>query len=537
MRTQSVRRDALPNNALTRVFRRFCYTGPVTLSDIVHAIPNLPPWIIGQGDSSYVIARWMFLRALGVVYLIAFLSLLVQVKGLLGTNGILPAQDFLDAVKAHLGVQRFHLVPTVFWFTGASDMALQIVCWLGIVGSFALILGIAPMPTLVILWILYLSLFSVGRDFLSFQWDILLLEAGFLAIFLAPVSLLAFKASGGVSALAMLLLWWLLFRFMVESGMVKLVSGDSSWRDLTALNYHYFTQPLPTWTAWYMHQLPQSFQKLSVLVMYVLEIGFPFLLFFPRPLRIISALGMTLLMILITATGNYTFFTLLTVALCLLLIDDVAWTAMLPERIVHWLTESGGVVPIPALLSGTLAVVAVVYLLVSVSQLLQTFNRNFLAPAPVRALESLIEPLRISNSYGLFRVMTRKRPEIIIEGSDDGREWRAYAFRWKPGDVSRAPAFVEPHQPRLDWQMWFAALGSPRTEGWFPSLLGRLLQGSPDVLALLTSNPFPDRPPTYVRALLYDYRFTSPEERRRTGAWWVRTLTGTYAAPVSLSLQ
>lgn len=499
-------------------------------------IATLLQWI-GMGaspQSEYLIARWLFLRFLGVIYLIAFVSLWVQVKGLMGGGGILPAREYLDAVRQHYGPERYYIVPTVFWLS-SSDLALQLTCALGAIVSILLILGVAPLPGLVLLWVLYLSLTSVGRDFLSFQWDVLLLEVGFLAIFLAPMGLFPGLArETAVSPIILLLLWWLLFRFMFESGIVKLLSGDPSWKDLSALDYHYFTQPLPTWTSWYMHHLPDWFQRLSTIFMYVAELLLPFLVFGMRPLKLIAVGGMVLLNLLIFATGNYTFFNLLSIALCILVLHDGFWSGILPGSFLQWIGSPATPAPLPQWWLAVLWAFAAIYLCVSVPQFLRTV---FPALPPLRILlsvESAFLPLRSINQYGLFRVMTKTRPEIVVEGSDDGAAWRAYEFRYKPGDLSRKPGFVEPHQPRLDWQMWFAALGSFQSEPWFQAFLIRLLEGSPDVLALMGKNPFPNAPPKYVRALIYEYGFTSPSERKESGRWWHRGEPRIYAPALSL---
>ena len=493
-------------------------------------LQSLPGMTAG---SSYVLTRFIFLRFLGVIYLIAFASLWVQIRGLIGGHGILPIADFLQAVREQLGPERYRLLPTVFWLN-ASDTALTVVCALGVFFSCLLIVGIAPAWSLLFLWILYLSLTTAGRDFLSFQWDILLLEVGFLAIFFAPWSLLPGLArETAISPLALFLLLFLLFRFTLESGVVKLTSGDSSWRDLTALTYHYFTQPLPAWTSWYVQQLPLWFHKLSMIVMYSAELVLPLLMFASRPLRLLSAAGMILFQILIGATGNYTFFNLLTIALCGLLLDDAFFSAVLPDRLLTVLHFP--VVP-HALPSAFILFIPVAALLffVGTTQLLATVFPRMQLPAFTGALDDFLSPFRSVNAYGLFRVMTKERPEIVIEGSNDGATWLPYEFPWKPGDPTRRPQFIEPHQPRLDWQMWFAVLSPSRPPRWFQSFLARLLEGSPDVLALLEKNPFLDAPPRYVRALLYHYEFTTPEEKSVKEEWWKRELRGVYHPAVSL---
>jgi uncharacterized membrane protein YphA (DoxX/SURF4 family) len=388
-----------------------------------------------------------------------------------------------------------------------------------------------PVASLAGLWLLYLSLQTIGQDFLSFQWDLLLLEAGFLAIFLAPLELRSRRGHEAEPPWPIVWLFrWLVFRLMFSSGAVKLLSGDPTWRNLTALEYHYWTQPLPTWIGWYASLLPNWFQELSCVLMFVIELGAPALIWVGARARFAAFLSFVILQVLIAATGNYGFFNLLTIALCVLLLDDSVWPARLrrwrgpnraPAEAVRW----------PPALVGS---VAALLLLLSV---VQTFSPRRVGggwPPLLQALERAAAPLRLVGNYGLFAVMTTTRPEILLEGSDDGSTWQPYGFRWKPGDPSRAPAFVEPYQPRLDWQMWFAALGNARSNPWFVAFVWRLLRGSSDVTALLGRNPFPDHPPKYVRAVLYRYRFTDLAERRASGRWWRRERRGLYLPPVSL---
>jgi lipase maturation factor 1 len=309
---------------------------------------------------------------------------------------------------------------------------------------------------------------------------------------------------------------------MFSSGWVKLASGDAAWRNLTALRFHYETQPLPTSIAWFLHQAPPWFQTVSAIFLFLVELVVPFLFFAPHRLRLFAFRAAVLLQLLIAASGNYGFFNLLALALALLLVDDQS----LPRRWRRAVEAAAG--PRLAWPSAVLVPVACVALFASSIEFAGTLDRSLALPRAVVAAARRIGAFRSSNRYGLFMVMTTERPEILVEGSDDGASWRPYAFRWKPGDVARRPRFVAPHQPRLDWQMWFAALGSPEENLWFVQFLGRLLEGSPEVEALLASNPFPDHPPRYVRATLYDYRFTDAAERRRSGAWWRRRVTGPY---------
>ena len=479
---------------------------------------------------NYSVARWVFMRLIGAIYLVAFISLVMQIGGLAGSHGIAPAADFLQRVKEQTGSERYWNVPTIFWFD-AGDHFLKAVCVAGIALSCAVILDFFPSVCLFLLWGLYLSLVWVCRPFLNFQWDFLLLETGFFAIFVAPSSVRPdWKRESGGSRLARWLLLWLLFCLMFESGVVKLTSGDNSWRDLTALIYHYQTQPLAIWTGWYMNQGPLWFEKLSMIFMFAVELLVPFFIFGPRNLRRAGCALLVLLQLLIAATGNYCFFNLLTIALSLLLLDDDAWPRWCLEKLLRGSrapAERGWRWPVWAV-----APVAAIDVFLSFMQLAQSYEPRISWPREVERIEEKISPLGIFNSYGLFRVMTKSRSEIIIEGSNDGEHWLPYEFKWKPGDVNRRPGLVAPFQPRLDWQMWFAALGDVRENPWFVSLLARLLQGSPDVLNLMGSNPFPDAPPRYIRASLYDYQFTRSGDH--TGAWWKRKYIGPYCPVLSL---
>lgn len=492
--------------------------------------------------------RRVFLRALAVIYLIAFASLWSQLEGLVGSKGILPADQFMSGAKAQvkangLGLDRFRLLPTLCWFN-ASDSFLHWQCAAGVGLALLLLIGIAPAPCLFLLWLIYLSLSAVGRDFLSFQWDILLLETGFLAIFFAPLQLWPRPACATPpSRLVLWLLRLLLFKLMFQSGCVKLMSADSLWRNLMALTVHYETQPLPTWIGWYAHQLPLWFQKSSCAIMFGLELLIPFLIFAPRRPRIFAAALLALLQLLILLTGNYTFFNWLTLVLCVTLLDDFFLLRMFgflsrrpmegakPEIASVRLLTSAATKHWRRVITVPLAAVVVP---VTGLQLLVTFGLQPPVLQPIAAVHQWIAPFRSLNLYGLFAVMTPSRPEIIVEGSNDGVTWLPYEFKYKSGDLKRRPAFVAPHQPRLDWQMWFAALGRWQDNPWFGNFCGRLLQGSPEVLALLEVNPFPDRPPRSIRATVYDYRFTNLEQRRQTGDWWRRENPREYLPVVSL---
>ena len=497
------------------------------------------------GDSvrrpQWWVSREIFLVGLAVVHLVAFLSLWVQVDGLLGTNGILPASEFMTRVgeqvkEQGIGWERYRLLPTVGWW-GAGDRVLHGLCGLGVLLAVLAATGYARALALFGLWLTYLSLSVLGQEFFAFQWDTLLLETTFLAVFLAPWRWGRMSArSMAPSRWARGLLVWLLFRLMLESGIVKLASGDPAWRSLTALEYHYWTQPLPGPGSWQVHHLPAWLHRACCVAMFVVELGLPWLVLAPRRWRMLAFLGFTGLQVAIVATGNYTFFNLLALLLGLLLVEDATWvrwwrrgTFAMPITIEGRQAMPGGDAWRRRLLIG----VAAISLVVGVRPLV-----GLMAPGWggwASGLDRWLAPFRTFNDYGLFAVMTTSRSEIVIEGSTDGLVWKAYEFRHKPGALDRRPGQVAPHQPRLDWQMWFAALGDVRRNPWLVRLGIRLLEGSADVAGLFRDNPFSESPPKYIRARMYAYRFSTPEERRTTGQWWAREEKGLYCPPFSLT--
>ena len=468
--------------------------------------------------STFDRATRLFPRLIGFIYFLAIGSLALQARGLFGSRGITPVGTYLGWISENFGQSKFLVAPTLFWLS-SSDAFLRVLLAAGLLFSLLAALEVLPSVALACLWAIYLSLSIAGQEFLGFQWDALLLEAGLLAVF--------FRASPRFfRALSV----WLLFRLMFSSGFVKLASLDPTWRNLTALRFHYQTQPLPTVVGWYAHQLPAAIQKASAAAMFAVELAVPFFYFAPRRLRHGAALATIAFEILIGATGNYAFFNILTIALCLLLLDDAAL-----ERIARFFRTPRPREPVrPGVRRGAIAV-GLLLAVLSTVQMISLLFPAFPLPAAATSAYRLAEPFRSVNRYGLFAVMTTRRPEIEIQGSDDGSEWKIYGFRWKPGDPARRPAYVSPHQPRLDWQMWFAALGSYRENAWFVAFERRLLEGEPSVLGLLASNPFAAHPPRFIRAVLFEYRFTTIDEKRKTGMWWKRSELGLYCPPISLA--
>jgi lipase maturation factor 1 len=512
---------------------------------------------------TYFWARRWFVRMLGLVYLIAFVSLWIQVDGLVGGNGMSPVSQFLPAVQQQIGLDAYFLLPTLCWFD-SSNAFLHFLCGGGVVLSSLLIFGVAPALSLVVLFVFYLSLTIAGQVFLNFQWDVLLLETGFLSIFLAPwrlwprdLLLWPGSATPGtatsaiaspVSRTGLFLLKFLLFKLMLMSGVVKLTSGDDSWgwlnhsfhwSALTALDYHYWSQPLPTVFSWWADKTPEWFKHFSVAFCLAVEIIAPFFIWAPRRPRLAAAGLVIFLQMVIALTGNYCFFNLLTVTLCLLLIDDAAIGTVrrdirAPINGAPNASPARTGRPLPNRLCSYAAIaVIVVTFPINAWLIFSAFKPQSRPLGWLANFYEQLEPFRIVNGYGLFRVMTKDRCEIVVEGSTDGINWAPYEFKWKPGDVKRAPGWCAPHQPRLDWQMWFAALETPKQNPWLVGLIVRLLEGSEDVTGLLARNPFPDKPPHYIRATFYRYRFTNSEERRQTGAWWKRQELREYLPTIS----
>lgn len=483
-----------------------------------------------DGRNRFTVAIALFLRLLALVHLIAFVSFWTQLEALVGSRGLLPATRYFAAVHEQLGstFAAFAQLPSLCWFFG-TETFLHVLCAAGVALSLLLFAGIAPAVCLFLLWFAYLSLNYAGQIFFNFQWDTLLLETTLLAVFLAPWKWLPLWRPHEPPPIARLLLWWLLFRLMFFAGYVKLASGDPTWRDLSALTFHHETQPLPTPLGWFAHQMPAWWHRAACAGMFVIELFVPFFLFTTRALRHNAAFLLAALMVAVALTGNYTFFNLLAIALCVLCFDDAALARLLPSRLSSQLrgASPGG---LPAASRAQKLIAAPFAAFVFVYTLVQAFGG---APG-FRPLAGAIGPFRSLNNYGLFAVMTNPRPELVFEGSADGRTWLAYEFPHKPGALDRRPTWVAPHQPRLDWQLWFAALGSPQQNPWVLAFCEHLLRGTPEVLSLLHHNPFPAKPPRHIRIVRYEYHFTDFATRAASGHWWRRTPIDFYIPPVSL---
>jgi hypothetical protein len=483
-------------------------------------------------EASFATGTRLFVGTVGLSNAVAFASIWAQWRGLIGPAGILPAGEFLTAARQQLGARAWFELPSLCWVFGTGHF-IVILCVLGIGLSALLLAGFAPAVCLGLIWVFHLSLVSVGQIFYDFQWDALLLESTLIAVWLVPWTLGRASGPHDPPRLARYLSWWLLFRLMFLSGMVKLTSGDPTWRNLTALTFHYQTQPLPSPIAWYFQQFPEWFQKASCFVMFAVELLAPLCIPGPRLVRHAAMVALISLQVIIAITGNYAYFNVLSIGLCFACLDDTWW-----ERSRRWIraraladTPAGPSRKPRATLLRWFAAFSVG---VTFFETAATLSRGAAASPLVRAVETVVGPSRSFNDYGLFAVMTTERPELVFQGSDDGNDWREYGFPYKPGDLARRPRWVAPYQPRLDWQLWFAALDSPDNNPWVGTVCERILENDRDVLGLFSVNPFPSRAPRYVRVVRYRYEFTNFPERASTGNWWRRTPLDFYIPAVSL---
>lgn len=492
-------------------------------------------WLFAPaGGPKRLIPRWLFLRCLGAIYFSAFFSLVFQIRGLIGPDGILPADRFLHAASGSLGgLERLWYVPSLFWFSSGSAMLVAL-CWIGMAASVVLFLNLWPRGMLLICFLCFLSFVSAAQDFSSYQSDGMLLEAGFIALFFAPPGLRPrLGQTHPASRASYFLLQWEWLRIYFESGMAKLASGDPEWRHFTAMDEYYQNGPLPTWIGWYVQHLPHRFHAATVVATLVLELALVWMFLLPRRWRIVCFSIVTPWEIGVILTANYTFLNYLVLALGVLLLDDQFLQRFFPKG---WNTlafsDAGAPKPEPAPARFRRAW-GLASLGVSATLLSWIFYATVLEMVPNLPLPSFpvtaVEPFRIANRYGLFAVMTRGRYEIEFQGSDDGQNWVAYPFRYKPQALNETPRIYAPYQPRFDWNLWFASLGSWREYPLVTNTEVRLLSNDKDVLALFASNPFPEAPPHQIRAFLWQYWFTSMAERKRTGNWWRRQLLGRYA--------
>jgi hypothetical protein len=544
-------------------------------SNLVHSAPA--GWLAGNPVGRFFhpqsasvntfLPRWIFLRTLAAIYFSASFSLLFQIEGLIGPRGILPAHSFLDAVHAQTGLLRFWYAPTLFWLSSGS-LAVMAVTWIGLIASLAAFCNLWPRLSFFVCLLCFLAFLSTAQDFSNYQSDGMLLEAGFLALFFSPSGPWpGWGAASPASRASLFLLQWEWFRIYFESGLVKLLSGDRQWRDFTAMDEYYQNGPLPTWIGWYVEHLPHWFHAATVAGTLVMELAVVWMLFLPRRARLICFCIVTPWEIGVILTANYTFLNYLVLALGFLLLDDRSVRWLLPSRLRKTLPDMQEAAPrIEAPLSilgspeddrnksrdknqnerpstahglagyfraARLSLTALMLMWIAYATTVEMIRMVWsdlpLPTAPIKALE----PFRIANRYGLFAVMTRGRYEIEFQGSSDGQSWTPYRFRYKPQVLNEAPRIYAPYQPRFEWNLWFASLADWQLNNFVPLTEERLLENDPDVLTLFKENPFAQSPPHYVRAVLWQYWFTSMEERRLTGNWWKRNLMGLYAPEIT----
>jgi hypothetical protein len=493
-----------------------------------------------QGPSDRLIPRWLFLRALGGIYFSAFFSLFFQIRGLIGPEGILAANEYLQAVAHSFGpVRGVWFAPTLLWLASGNHM-LTAVCWAGMAASLLLMLNLWPRGALAICFICFLSFVSAAQDFSNYQSDGMLLEAGFISLILAPAGFRpGFGRESPPSRASLLLLQWEWFRIYFESGVAKIAGGDPEWRNFTAMDEYYQNGPLPTWVGWYVQHLPHWFHAFATGATLVLELGLVWMFFLPRRWRIACFFIVTPWEIMVILTGNYAFLNYLVLILGFLLLDDRFLLRFLPrawrESFAAGRPEVGQIqTPQPRryyfkvirLYFASIVLTWIFY--ATAAQLIWMFTRVPLPTVPVIALE----PFRVANQYGLFGIMTRGRYEIEFQGSADGKNWVAYPFGYKPQELNKPPGIYAPYQPRFDWNLWFASLGSWQDYPIVVRTEVRLLSNDRNVLALFAGNPFLHEPPRQVRAVLWQYWFTSLAEKRATGLWWRREYLGLYAPTV-----
>jgi lipase maturation factor len=496
-------------------------------------------WLARQLDPAtdgpgWLYPRWLFLRALGLIFFSAFYSLAFQIHGLVGPRGILPADAYLREVAAAIpGVAHFWFAPTLLWL-GAGNAALTAVVAAGMLCSLLLVANVWPRLTTPLCTLLFLSCVAALQDFSSYQSDGMLLEAGFISTFFAPRGVRpGLGATHPPTRASLFLLQWEWFRIYFWSGVVKLASGDPLWRNFTAMDRYYETGPMPSWPGWYVQHLPHAYHAFTVALTFLIELVLVWALFLPRRFRIALFLLVTPFQLGIIATANYAFLNYLVLALGVLLLDDRA-LAPIAARTRTWRRarpdDSLGV-PIVARPAWRRVGAGVALGVVFWGTIADTLGP--VLPSPLVWPARVLAPFRIANQYGLFAVMTPERFDVEFQGTRDGRTWVAYPFRYKPQDVRVAPGIYAPYQPRFDWNLWFASLGPWRQSSWVVLAQARLMEQSPDVLRLFAADPFRGQAPIAVRTVLWRYRFSSWAEHRATGVWWDRELVGPFSGTVS----
>ena len=489
--------------------------------------PTLWERLWEPGDSTYWLTRYVILRLLGLVYLVAFWTFVMQGLPLLGSKGLLPVAAYLERAETTLGFGRAVLqLPTLFWFS-ASDGVLVAVALLGAALSLIVLLGYANGIILLELWVLYISIVHVGQDWYSFGWEIQLLETGFLAVFLCPLMDGRPFPARRPPVVVIWLYRWLIFRIMLGAGLIKM-RGDPCWSDLTCLAYHYETQPVPNPLSPVLHFMPVWFHKLGVLFNHLSEMVAPFFVFGPRRARHVAGILLVSFQLFLIASGNLSFLNWLTIVPALACLDDSFWKRVLPEPLVERAARAREGPTSPMSQRVAVTALAAVVALLSINPVANLLSSR-------QAMNTSFDRFHLVNTYGAFGVVGKERLELVFEGTTDEAisettEWKSYEFECKPTSLDRRPCLITPYHYRLDWLLWFAAMGSPERYPWSAHLVWKLLHNDAGTLSLMEQNPFPDEPPKFIRVQLYRYEFAPLDE----DAWWVRTPVGSWLPAVSV---
>jgi len=483
---------------------------------------------IPKTKPQYWLTRFVLLRLLGFIYFIAFLCAVNQIIPLIGHDGLLPADTYLHRLTVHSGsaTEGFFEFPSVFWF-GISDDGLLLVAWLGLLLSVVVLAGYANSLIMLALWALYMSIVHIGQLWYGFGWETQLLETGFLGVFLCPLLDARPFPRRAPPVVVIWLYRWLIFRIMLGAGLIK-IKGDACWRDLTCLYYHYETQPIPNPVSWWLHFRPHWFQKFGVLWNHIIELIVPWFGFYPRPCRHVAGVLMAGFQVVLIISGNLSFLNWLTIVPCLACFDDTFWAKFLPRFFVERARAAAARAQPSSAVEFASVALAFIVCILSIGPVMNLLGEE-------QAMNRSFDPLDLVNTYGAFGAVGRERFEIIFEGTNDpspaSARWRAYEFVAKPGDPHRRPPIIAPYQPRLDWEIWFAAMSSPGNHPWTLHFIWKLLHNDKGTLSLLANNPFPTEPPRYIRAELYRYHFTPPD--KNDGTWWTRERVGSWLPPLS----
>ncbi len=481
-----------------------------------------------SGGNSYWLTRFVILRLVGFVYAIAFLVAAQQLVPLIGAHGLTPANHFLDSVQSELGSPTAAImrVPTLFWL-GISDNGLSTFAWIGFALSVVVFAGYANAIILTILWAMYMSIVHIGQIWYGYGWEIQLLETGFLAIFLCPLLDCRPFPKRPPPLLVFWLFRWLGFRIMIGAGLIKL-RGDPCWRDLTCLYYHYETQPIPNPISRYLHFAPHWFHKVETAWNHFIELVVPWFSFGPRTARHVAGVLLVSFQIFLIVSGNLSFLNYVTIIPFLACFDDTFLRRILPRALVRRAELAAKNSEPSPVQNGLVVALSILVAYLSIAPVLNLASGRQL-------MNYSYDPLDLVNTYGAFGSVGRERHEIVFEGTDDpivtgDTKWKEYEFKAKPGDPNRRPPFIAPYQPRIDWQIWFAAMASPGDYPWTFHFVWKLLHNDPGTLSLIANNPFPSAPPRYIRARLYRYRFAPIGDK----AWWQRELIGEWLPGLSI---